>query len=66
MCDKYKSVWFLKVYPQVVYKFPNKFSGDFQDTFNKVPGGFLHRLSLTSITTWHTNTCTSSYVRHYE
>jgi len=21
---------------------PNKFPGDFQDTFNKVPAGFLH------------------------
>jgi len=25
---------------------PNKFPGDFQDTFNKIPGGCLHWLSL--------------------
>jgi len=38
----------------------NKFPGDFQDTFNKVPA-FLHWSSLLSITTWDTNTCTFSY-----
>jgi len=44
---------------------PNKFP-DFQDTFDKVPAGFLHWSSLLSITTWDTNTGTFSYVRHYE
>jgi len=43
---------------------PNKFPGDFQDTFNKIPG-VLHGSSLRSITTWDTNTCSFSYV-HYE
>jgi len=43
----------------------NKFPRDFQDTFNKVPAGFLHWSSLRSITTWDTNTCTLCYV-HYE
>jgi len=44
---------------------PNIFPGDFQDTFN-VPAGFLHWSSLLSITTQDTNTCTFSYVWHYE
>ena len=45
---------------------PNKFPGDFRDTFNKVPAGFLHWSSLLSITTRDTCTfqlCTTLWIK---
>jgi len=47
----------------------NKFQGYVQEiskTHLTVPWRFLHWSSLLSITTWDTNTCTFSYVQHYE